>query len=540
MKVFLAAALLLACLFFQVVFSMKTKSPTCDEFAHHLANGYSYLVTGDFRMNPASPPLSRMLPALPLLFMGAKVPTDHWSWEKGDSPHFARQFFYQANPGSTERFVFWSRVPVAIVSIFFGLAVFLFSRKLFGDIAGLISLCLYAFSPNIIAHSGLATADLMVAFFFFLTLLSYRTYLLNPVPRWLILTGVAAGLTFLSKFSALLLLPCLLLIGTLSGKARWISPQRILTFGLVAALTIWAGYFFEIKPLLKNTPDPPKKIAMLQKIGGDPLVRFAQEVPIPLSTFSSAIVSMLFTRDKGCDAFLMGEWSRTGWWYYYFVALAIKETIPFLLLAILGILLFRSLKLDRVTAAVLLIPIGVIFILTLKDKAQAGIRYFLPIFPLLFILAGGIAAYLWRKGKVLKMMIVGLLGWHLAEAAMIYPHYLAYFNELIGGPTQGARYLRDSNIDWAQDLKGVGEWVREHRYPEVVLYCHGIEDPHAYGIPSRDFTLEEYVTPKKTVYAFGAHAMDSFLWAKNLKPTTVIGHSFYIYDLREKKDTKSS
>ena len=163
----------------QVFFSARTKAPTADELAHHVASGYSYLVTGDFRMNPAAPPLPRLLSAIPLYFLGAKAPLDHWSWEKGDSPEFARQFFFHYNHRPDE-FTFWSRVPIVLLSVIFGLSVFLFSRRLFGDAAALSSLTLYCFSPNILAHSGLATADLMVAFFYFLSCVAFAGYLRVP------------------------------------------------------------------------------------------------------------------------------------------------------------------------------------------------------------------------------------------------------------------------------------------------------------------------------------------------------------------------
>jgi len=37
--------------------------------------------------------------------------------------------------------------------------------------------------------------------------------------------------------------------------------------------------------------------------------------------------------------------------------------------------------------------------------------------------------------------------------ALVYPHYLAFFNQSIGGPHNGYKWLADSNIDWGQDLK---------------------------------------------------------------------------------------
>ena len=170
---------LLACLAAQTTLGMVTKSATADEFYHHVASGYSYWVTGNFKMNPASPPLPRLLASAPLHFLGAKAPLSHKSWETGDSPEFAKQFFFYTN-NTVDRFVFWARVPIVFLSILFGLAVFLFSRHLFGGVAAFFSLGLYCFCPNIIAHSGLATADLAVAFFFFLTLVSFYFYLINP------------------------------------------------------------------------------------------------------------------------------------------------------------------------------------------------------------------------------------------------------------------------------------------------------------------------------------------------------------------------
>lgn len=532
----LSVVFLLLALAGQTVFSMRLKSPTCDEFAHHIANGYSYLLTHDFRMNPASPPLSRMWPALPLYFLGAKLPLDHESWRKGDTVEFAKQFFYHTNGDCTDRFVFWARVPVVILSVFFGLAVFLFSRKIFGDAGGLISLLLYSFSPNIIAHSGLATADLMVAFFFFLSLTSFRSYLNQSNAMKLVLTGVMTGLAFLSKFSAVLLPPILLLIGIFSGQRKLISIPRTVSFLAVAALTIWAGYFFEIKPLLRNTPDPPKKIEFIQKVGGPALVEVAQKMPIPLATFFSSIASMAFTRQKGCAAYFMGEWSAHGWWQYYYVAFLIKETITVILLFLASLFLLRRLKLDRITQWTLLLPIGFFFLVTMPDKAQAGIRYFLPIFPLIFVLAGGTAIYLWKQTKALKFVVIGLLSWHVAAAVVIYPDHLAYFNEFVGGPSRGYKYLRDSNIDWCQDLKGVGAWAQKKGYSEVVVLYHGVEDPLYYKIPYRLFRPEEFHAPSKTVYAIGAHRLDTVDWTKSLQPTHVVGHSFFIYDLRDDRE----
>jgi len=40
----------------------------------------------------------------------------------------------------------------------------------------------------------------------------------------------------------------------------------------------------------------------------------------------------------------------------------------------------------------------------------------------------------------------------MASSLRVYPHQLAYFNELAGGPENGWRHLLGSNFDWGQDL----------------------------------------------------------------------------------------
>lgn len=528
----LSIILLLAVFIFQVVSFMRSAAPTSDEFSHHIASGYSHLVTRDFRMNPAMPPLPRLLSALPLYVLGANAPLDHESWEKGDSPEFARQFFYRYNK-QQDLFVFWARFPILLLGCLFAWFVFVWARLLFGVLGGFAALFLFVFCPDIITHSGLATSDLSVSLFFFLTLFSFWDYLKRPVMSRVILTGFLTGLCFLSKFSAVLLFVFLPLIAVFSGRLRELRFSRTVLFLAVCFLTVWAGYFFEIKPLLTHTPDPQKKIEFLNSVGGPRLVNFAASIPIPLSTFTSAFGSMMFTKIKGTNAFLMGHWSTQGWWYYYFVAFAIKNTIPLLVFIALALVLFKRLKLDRVTASTILVPIVLFFIVTMPDKSQAGIRYFLPIYPLLFILAAAGVVFLWNSSqKILRAIVILLLFWHAAEAARIYPHYLAYFNQFVGGPSNGYKFLRDSNIDWGQDLKGLGEYVKKKRFDEVALFYYGSADPAYYGIPARGLGEDEFQAPRQAVYAIAAHHIDSVKWTSSKQPVKVIGHSIFVYDFR--------
>lgn len=524
-------ALLLGALAAQGLTAIRDKSPTADEFSHHVASGYSYWKTGDFRMNPASPPLPRLLVSFPLLFLDAKAPLEDPSWEAGDSPAFARRFFYVDNRNADE-LIFWARVPVLCLSLLFALCVFGWALALAGPVAALAALAWYVFCPDILAHSALATADLALAFFFFLALVAFWGFLRTERRASLVQCAVFTGLAFLSKFSALLLGPAFLVLAALAGRLRALMPGRVAAFTGLFLLVVWAGYGFEIKPLLKNTPEPAKKAAVYEQIGGQGLKNFAETVPVPLSTFASGFVSMMHTRAQGTRAFLLGEWSTAGWWYYYFVAFLLKNTLPFLLSVLAGFFMIRRLGFDRQTRAVLLAVPALFFLVTLGDKAQAGIRYFLPVYPLFFVWAGAVTAELAQRGRALKALAAALLLWHAGEALAVSPSYLAYFNEWAGGPSNGYRFLRDSNLDWGQDLKGLAARVKEGGYGRVALHYHWPADPAYYGLDWRPLEEAELSEPRDDVYAISVHVLDAYPWTKEKNPTEQVGHSIFIYDLR--------
>src|SRR3989338_2119118 len=96
----------------------------------------------------------------------------------------------------------------------------------------------------------------------------------------------------------------------------------------------------------------------------------------------------------------MGEWSRKGWWQYYFVAFALKNTLPFLFLSLLGFYALPKLGFGRETLSVVYAPLLLFFLVPLTDKAQAGIRYFLPVSPFFIMLAVASCKLLWKKHAI--------------------------------------------------------------------------------------------------------------------------------------------
>jgi hypothetical protein len=149
---------------------------------------------------------------------------------------------------------------------------------------------------------------------------------------------------------------------------------------------------------------------------------------------------------------------------------------------------------------------------------------------------------------------VALVAWQAAGTLWIHPHYLAFFNEVAGGPKNGWRHLVDSNLDWGQDLPGVKRWMAAHGVEKVWLSYFGTAPPEHYGIdyeplPSflplgrteatRPMQAGDYVVVSATnlhgVYVWDAPpeflSFVDFLRATQT-PVAIIGHSIFIYQLR--------
>ena len=124
-----ATIALLACLCAAQLFPAWQESNIGDEPVE-LAAGYSYVKTGDFRMNPEHPPLAKILAALPLLALQPSLPLDSTSWGKADEYGFGMRFF-ERNIASIDRLLFAARLVSIFLTACLGLALALWTRDVF-------------------------------------------------------------------------------------------------------------------------------------------------------------------------------------------------------------------------------------------------------------------------------------------------------------------------------------------------------------------------------------------------------------------------
>jgi hypothetical protein len=500
------------------------ENATVDE-ALHLPAGITYWQTGSFRLYRNNPPLVKLVAALPALALQPRTEaiyqsTRGWRAEYPAQAIFG-QYFQLYNADRYLELFTSARLAMPLFSVLGGWIVFRWSSRLHGPAGGLLSLTLWCFCPNILAHARLVTSDVGATALGCAAMYLYWRYLESPAWHRAMATGVFLGLAQLTKFSALLLYALLPLLWILHEILRpraeraGIGPiarraGQVACVILVSVLVIDAGYLFEgvgtplgrfdfasrsfltrpgEDPRWRTNPSTNELIDMswrhrVNRVRGTWLAGLPSPLPrhyllgfdeqkietdgVPVGWFDPTAPEPNET--SGYPVYLDGQLRRTGWRDYYLRALLYK--VPegtwalVALAAIVGLLgpwsrrgVFRAI-------AVGLVPVAVLLSISFLTDINLGLRYILPVFPYVYIGCGTVASWAARQANTMRRaagVAIGLpLLAVLAATASIHPHYLAYFNVASGGPSHGSRHLIDSNLDWGQDLIGLKRWIDRH------------------------------------------------------------------------------
>jgi hypothetical protein len=272
---------------------------------------------------------------------------------------------------------------------------------------------------------------------------------------------------------------------------------------------------------------------------------------LDLALYFRGLYATLHRLDEGRSSFVMGRHTLKGVWWYFPAALAVKTPLLTLLGALAG--LWLAVKNFRRDYLWLLLPPAVYFAASLNTKVQIGYRHIMPVMPFLAVLAGMALARL-LEVKRGAWLAGGLLALTAVSVGRAHPYYLAYFNELAGGPANGYRLFVDSNLDWGQDVKGVAEYLRSRGNPPVIFSYFGVARPENYGITYTPLgvvsnvelagTGAQVCAMKDILLAVSATNLqgtyypdkETFTWLKSRKPDFTAGYSIFVYDLTSDKD----
>jgi hypothetical protein len=532
---------------------VREESATMDEPVN-LAAGYLYCTGYGYRFNPEHPPLGQILPALPLLFLDVNVPkfleqlgdlqlgapqARPWKgWESGKAERYY--------PGGRASWYYWpyweagiygqellygdwnnpdillwaSRCVQVGLTLLTGLVIAFWLRRE----AAVFGVALWVFNPIALAYGHIVVTDISVTFGMTLAIWMFTMFLEKPSWRTALLAGGAMGLALVMKFSAVLLAP----IFAVLLLAKWCETRMVWKWLPLVALAAWAVVMLVYAPYWK--PAPALSAVEAARIGVPGWFQTLRPVLVPPGFFKG-IAMQAEHAAFGHEAFLCGEWGAKGWWYYFPLALAWKLPVPLLVLTLAGLSLWLvRLRQWSFAEAAPWVAAFVFLALAMTSTINIGVRYVLPMLPLLAV---GTAQQLSRSWRVAVWM---LCAWLAVATTLAYPFYIEYFNEFAGGTRYGYRRLVDSNYDWGQDAKRLQAWLAERGNPKVYLRFFGSGKAiQHYGIRYEPASPDKMRQAKEGLLVISASALMKPDWRwldEQRKPIARIGQTLFVYELR--------
>ena len=557
-----SVSVLLLVITLQLFFSVRRESQTWDE-ANHIFTGYRTWTDGDFGLNPEHPPLVKLLATTPLLWSQLKNPPLEERFFKEDAFLRGKEFLYQNDP---DKILARTRSAAAILTLLTALILFLGTREMFGTAAAFIALTLLAFDPNLLAHGALVTTDVGLACFMFLSVFMFYRFVKTPSALRLAGAGLATGLALAVKHTGLLVIPILFLLAVCEIIFCWFGPHRrqwarpamkllgsVVLIGLIGWLVLWSFYGFRYQARPNNLQMNPPLAAYVQ--GLKPREAWPVSMMARLRLFpESYLYGLADVRltAQYYTSYLLGKVYAHGIWYYFPVTFLIKSTVAVLVLLVLTLAVIFVRRLNHWREILfLIIPVIFYFIVALTVGMNIGVRHILNVYVFLYVLIGGATSALIRQNRKWAYAVGALLVMHAASSLMAFPHYMAYSNELWGGPSQTYRYLTDSNSDWAQQLKSVKKYLDQRGVRDCwfLYFAEGVAEPTYYGIPCKPLPtvstlwLNDQIDVPVSVngpvlisagnlsgFEFGPGALDPYGQFKSLTPTAVIDHSVFVFD----------
>ncbi|MDR2706324.1 MAG: hypothetical protein LBC02_11155 [Planctomycetaceae bacterium] len=207
---------------------------------------------------------------------------------------------------------------------------------------------------------------------------------------------------------------------------------------------------------------------------------------------------------------------------------------------------FRTTWRDEI---ILLVPFITIFVIV---SSQTGFslhsRYMIPALPFLYLWISRVGILLSSRILVVRVIVPLLLLLGTVSSLCVYPYSMSYFNEAVGGASQGHRYLLGSNIDWGQDLYELKEYLENHPeirplhivisniYPLETLDIRSAGTPPKWKPGQKTFgTWDQQLTlgPQPGWYLLGTNDLynvnGDYDWFHHLTPVKRIGYSLFLF-----------
>lgn len=555
-------------------------SLTVDE-SPHIAAGYSYVVEGDYRLNPEHPPLPKLLSGISI-WVGARLnnqgisfPNNISAWTDKVNAQWDMGYAFLFNSGNdANNIIWWARLPTILVSLL-GLTYIIYSvfYHTKNKSIALISGVLYAFSTNVIAHGRLVTTDLIASLSFLLVIDIWSRYLKAPSSKNIVYLILAIAFAFLSKFSTILLLPLLVLTGFGYIIIKYWRDKIILTkslllirdfiiIGLGVFVLINLVYFVAMRnmsvgtqlQLVRESFPQDNQVSEITKQTLSSIIQFPG-----LQYFGQYLLGQAMVVQRvggGNTTFLLGQFTNQSFVEYFPLTYLLKENLV-IILSLFSIILASifiipvKLQLKNISWQVsmlnnwylinITIMILIYWFISIRGNLNLGIRHILPAVILTYIvIAFGIVKILIPL-RFTRVLLSVFLITYILSTILSYPNYISNLN-ILAGQDQGYQIFTDSNLDWGQDLKRLNNWTKKQNIDTLYIDYFGTADAQYYLPNTKIIPVKSTDGPQIGYTAISATMLqDSFYqkqnnpdyqeywWLAWRSPDYIIGNSILIY-----------
>ncbi len=514
--------LLCAILWGELLASSRQLSQTADE-ALHLYAGYRYLKCGDLIVSPEHPPLAKMIAAVPLLPMNFAVNCalfkDVPFVQVAEDQGFASLawLYRQDWPTALAR----ARAAISIFALGLCVLVWIVARRMFGFAAAIVAVLLLIFEPTVLSYGALVMTDIPVTCMLLLAVFGSYLWVKSHTAWSLLLTGVAAGLTLLTKASGVVVVPilCALAIADAltqpdSGWSRWRQALRnLLAVAIICVLAfgvLWVGYGLRFAKY-PGGPAILEQRALTGSFGERAVYKLEDFRLLPQAYLEGFAAAMFLSKDGSSVTFAAGRVYEHAPWFATPFNLLVRSTGAMLAMLALAMLGWPAMfRWRRRESWFLLVPAAVYMLVCLHASPNVQIRYLLPLFPFLLIAVAAGCIALFERARWARYVLPCLIALHAASSLHAYPNYLSYANDLWGGPEQAYKYA--PWVDIGQAYPQARAYLAEHPAQNCWFVTFWQWDPKMYGVPCQSSGL------------YLAHEMPSHVHGTVIVSSTLLTH----------------
>ena len=452
----------------QLLFSMHRMSQHADE-STHLYAGYRVLRCGDYAFGREHPPLAKMLSAIPLAFGDAPMDCSA-STVVGEEAAEAIEWLYSQT--NWWQLLLRARVASSLFALTLCLGIWITARQMFGRAAAVASTAVLVFEPNVMGHGALVLNDILLSSLFVLTVFWFYVWTRQRSAPPLVGTGFCLGLALLTKHSAVLLVPILILLAICAslrekGSQKAVGAARrnagaVAVMLLIAMATIWCGYGLRYSEGKRRASDSAVEEQAKVSPASVRVLKTARAAHLLPQAYLDGLIemrSLVNKTDKG--AYILGRYYPEAPWYFFPLTTTIKFTLPFLAMLVLGGWGLAVFGRERRTEILFLaLPALVYLAASMHVRRISGVWHLFPLLPFLIVMAASGCVYLARRYRWAVGALVCLLVLHAVSSLRSYPNYLSYANEAWGG--SGDLYQHLPWTDVGQAYWEVSRYMEQH------------------------------------------------------------------------------